>query len=63
MSEKLDCCEGEMGFIKVTTSGDALFRCPECGSKKTFASNLCPTCTEPREECVCAEMGYTGVDA
>tara|TARA_R100001510_G_C7483496_1_gene94452 strand:- start:113 stop:304 length:192 start_codon:yes stop_codon:yes gene_type:complete len=61
VSEELDCCEGEMEFFKATTDGDALFRCPECGSKKVFASNLCSVCTEPRDECVCAEMGYTEV--
>ena len=57
-AEELECCEGEMEFRWATTNGDALFRCPECGSKKVVASNLCPTCTEPSDECVCAEMGW-----
>jgi len=60
MSEKSDtqCCGGEMEFINATPSGDARFRCPECLSRVVVPSNLCPVCTEPRDECVCAEMGY-----
>jgi len=57
MSEQPECCEGEMDFIRGTATGDALFRCPVCGNKEVFAANLCPLCTEPLEECVCAALG------
>ena len=58
MSEELVCCGDVMFFHSATANGDSLFRCPYCGSMKVLAGNRCPSCTEPRDECVCAEMGY-----
>lgn len=54
--EELDCCGDVMFFVRATANGGSLFRCPYCGSRKVFAANLCPSCTEPQDECVCAEL-------
>lgn len=54
-----ECCDGEMDFLGANADGDAVWLCPDCNSQYTTKMRrvkLCSRCTEPIDECVCAEL-------
>jgi len=55
-----ECCDGEMEFLGANSDGDSVWVCPDCNSQDTIeisqGDKLCSRCTEPTDECVCAEL-------